>query len=700
MSDDDSMMLNFSAPVAGSGIKKKKKSRRELWKESREAERNSSKSSTGANSMPVAHRERRPNRDEERSSGDKRPVINDRSVRGNKKLKYDRETGGLQGGKDGSYVSSLFTAAPDIKQRDYDQQVGDLRPSNAPVLDKDADFKALGVNEALCKALSTKLSFEKPTEIQRAVIPALLHDDKDLFVQAQTGSGKTLAFTLPIVQKLMNASDGSLNRQSGLFAIILAPTRELATQTYEFIATKLCSACHWIVPGIVIGGEKKKAEKARIRKGVNILVGTPGRLADHIENTGNLDLSKVRYLVLDEGDRLMDLGFEEAINQLLDNLQQSFNPYLPDNLRGSLPSKRVNILCSATMKGNVKKLGEISLKDAKLVTADSIASQDMKAPEQLVEEVLVVPPKLRYVTLAATLKNMTHNRSVMAKTIVFFSCADSVDFHFIAMTREGKHVPEKEVSAFSAPLITENSIIYKLHGSMSQVSRTATLSHFSKDVSRHAILFCTDVASRGLDMPDIKNVVEYDPPFTLEDHVHRVGRTARAGSSGFSVLFLLPGEEENYISRIEPLHDKKNLRFMNFEDVMKKAFGQSAEEEAADGKPRGMREGSWDIFATTYQLNMERWLLESPRAKEMATKAFISHTRAYTTHLAAERDCFNMKKLHLGHLAKSFGLRETPKALASQGSKAHEKKKEDSKTKMLRLANKAASAQSDEFNIA
>jgi len=811
MSDeDDGMLLNFAA-VSSSTEKKpviKKKIVGGRWKdrrrtrlalENRLPKYKRDKQDDGnvnPNQVPVSGKRGRArmgqnnsrkeeNGEEARSSRDEEEHGEEEGTTSHKRQRVTKEIRGSNGGKGDTFVSSLFTANPEVQKRDYNQETkAELKPSNAPLInDESADFAKLGINKTLCRCLEQKLGYAKPTKIQRAVIPALITGDDDMFVQAQTGSGKTLAFSVPIIERLMRASDGSVNRKSGIFAIVLSPTRELATQTYDFLTNKLCSACHWIVPGLVIGGEKKKSEKARIRKGVNILVATPGRLADHIENTNKLDLSKVRYLVLDEGDRMMDLGFEEAIGKLLTCLESVFEPRLPQNLQNCLPAKRVNILCSATMEGTVRKLGQMSLKDAKLITTDNDETKgesksgknDMMAPEQLVQEILVVPPKLRFVTLSARLKNLTNDNSAEDaaaqknfKTIVFFSCSDSVDFHFIALTRtgkrltvqkkrrlpkeseqssknsqEGRHNAKKygrrdgkgsrqneksgdtnddeeaqlgKVTAMTAPLINDNVVIYKLHGSLSQEARTATLSHFAKNNQyAHSILFCTDVASRGLDLPNIKNVVEYDPPFTLQDHLHRVGRTARVGESGLSTLFLLPGDEENYIKKIEPLHgDKKeNLRYLNFEDQLKSAFAKYETENDDDknkndkkhrkrkarSKNVPKREGDWDVHATTFQLNTERWLLENPRAKEIATNAFVSHTRAYTTHLSSERDCFNFKKLHLGHLAKSFGLRETPKKLANESSKSHSKgPREDAKSKMFRVARKAAAAQSAEFN--
>ncbi|KAH3675095.1 hypothetical protein WICMUC_002927 [Wickerhamomyces mucosus] len=596
-------------------------------------------------------------------------------------------------GKNNTYVSSLFTSNAEITKRDYDNELELKEASNAPLADS-TTFDGLGLNEILTKQLTEHMKLSNPTKIQRSVLPRVLTRERDLFVQAQTGSGKTLAFVLPIFQKLMECKD--LNRTSGIFALILAPTRELATQIYSVMET-LNRCCHRIVPGIVIGGEKKKSEKARLRKGVNVLVATPGRLADHIENTERLDLSNIRYVVLDEGDKLMELGFEETITKILKDIETTSRITATTKLYPNLPYKRINILCSATIRSNVKKLGEISLKDAETVNVNSVHDvEDMElieniaAPDQLLQQVCVVPPKLRLVSLASILKDVTKDSSQGSRTIVFLSCSDSVDFHFQIFAKGGKKFnkitneqedPDDNSTVITSPLLSDTSVVYKLHGSLSQQIRTSTLSAFSKaPADQHTIMFCTDVASRGLDLPYISTVIEYDPPFATEDHLHRVGRTARAGKSGRSVLFLLP-TEENYLDKISQYHPN-GVQHKSYEELLKIGFGNK-----------------WDMDATTWHLNVERWLLEDTGAHDLAARAFTSHIRAYATHLSSERDVFNVKSLHLGHLAKSFGLRETPKKLGHNSNGDGKKKKENPKDVMFRRARQAAKAQSDEFNF-
>ena len=681
-----------------------------------------------------------------------------------------------KGGKEDSYVSSLFTnnqsAAP-VPNGNEEDNTGEAAskksdktyaPSNAPVKGA-ATFNGLGLNDKLVKHLTEYLRYKYPTQIQKQVIPELLTTQRDVFVKAQTGSGKTMAFTLPIFHKLMVEEKHRIGRESGVSAMILAPTRELANQIYS-VLENLNRCCPFIVPGIVIGGEKKKSEKARLRKGVNILVGTPGRLKDHLENTKSLDISQIRYLVLDEGDKLVELGFEETITRITQIIEErSLIRETSEKWQG-LPTRRINMLCSATLQNNVKKLGSIILDNPEMISVDrevegTILFDDGEdhnqsgqagsanngqhehesfAPEQLIQNVVVVPPKLRLVSLEANLVNIAKKikkEATSSRSIVFFSCSDSVNYHFEVFTRDGKAFKkvkdeesgesrrvlvdpedvaeegaEVDLSEVTAPLVNDNTIIYKLHGSLPQQTRTNILQNFIKDDPKfpHKVLFCTDVASRGLDLPNISNVIEYDAPFTIDDHLHRIGRSARVGAQGNATLFLTPGLEEGYIdAKLKVVHPRaENLRLVNYEKPLQQAFAE--DDGAGSGSKRNKHNklGNWDVHATTWHLEVERWLLEDSTALAKASQAFTSHIRAYATHLSTERNFFNVKTLHLGHLAKSFGLRETPKSLGksagknnetSHGESARSKlKKEDPRKKMLRMAKMAVNSASSEFN--
>lgn len=642
---------------------------------------------------------------------------------------------------DKQIVSSLFTSSKEIATNvnTHQHDGASHKASNAPLAGN--DFSSLGItSKQLLENISKKLNIETPTKIQKYAIPELLNlqETKDLFIHAQTGSGKTLAFLLPILENIISTNNGKIDRNSGCFAMIITPTRELASQIHQVFQS---ISVHYLVPCLLIGGEKKKSEKARLRKGCNVIIGTPGRILDHLTNTRVIkdQLHGLKYLVLDEGDRLMELGFEESLKDIFKVIHEESS----QNIK--------KVLCSATISDNVGRLGEsILLKDYKIISSgkknkkghivdqEEVENKLTTAPDQLLQKIVIVPPKLRLVTLAGCINNITTTSKFQdektIRTIVFLSCADSVEFHYNVFAHgDDNHI--KTLINDSAISTTQGNTIlpslqngdyqnveyvfYKLHGSLSQQSRTSTLNNFinqskTSDKKKHLVMFCTDVASRGLDLPQISTVVELDPPFAVEDHLHRIGRTARAGVKGESLLFLLPGEEEGYMDYIKPYHPK-GWDLLKYDMVLKKCFHDSNVIKS-DGKRRteeeAEKEEAWDNNATTWHLNVERRVLDDPRFKTIATNAFLSHIRAYATHISKEKPYFNVKYLHLGHLCKSFALREKPKTLQFQkrggkpnddddedrDSNSRKRFKGDSKSRMLKMANMVQNQLSSEFN--
>ncbi|PHH85615.1 hypothetical protein CDD83_162 [Cordyceps sp. RAO-2017] len=546
--------------------------------------------------------------------------------------------------------------------------------TNAPLADV-ANFGSLTLSSRLVDELG-KMNLNRPTAIQLKVIPHMLSSSSDAFVQAETGSGKTFSYLLPIIHRVLllsGSGDGKqVHRDSGVFAIIVSPTRELARQVHT-VLEQLIRPFPWLVSTAITGGESKKAEKARIRKGVNFLVATPGRLADHIDNTKALSLATVRWLILDEGDRLMDLGFEQDLKKAVSALRAI--PLAKKTSNGtaldSLPERRVTILCSATMKMNVQKLGEMSLSDAALLAAEKTgedAKEDQvvhKAPAQLHQSYTIVPSKLRLVTLISHLKSVFSRRGRTMKAIIFMSCADSVDFHYELLRQPG----DQETSSRDAELIAKTVcksayftsaaspeiVLHRMHGSLSQPTRTATIRSFSACKSP-SVLITTDVSSRGLDIPSVDLVVEYDPAFSFADHIHRVGRTARAGRPGDALLFLLPGSEEGYI---ELLKSSTSPSPMPYESVLKTGL-MAKLEFPVETVAAPSDESSYHDKAEMLQLHIEQRLLNDAKRLELARNGFKSHIRAYATHVKDERVHFDITQLHLGHVAKSFGLREAP----------------------------------------
>ena len=735
---DDGMLMNFS--VGEVPLQSKVVFKGGRWRDRLQAKKSSQRrrertqtneTLTGSNAVPAKPKETK--KDEEVSRPAKRQRTKGAPTKNNHTNLKPLEV-----------VSSLFTYNPTTQssapKETQTEEAPDPLPSNAPLDATLSTFTSLGLSPYLSTHLISNLDLNSPTAIQKAAITQLLREDSDAFIQAETGSGKTLAYLLPIIQRIMALSNAppsfpiegtnsvgkerkdetKINRSSGLFALILAPTREL-THQISAVLTRLLRPMPWLVAGTVTGGAVKNHEKARLRKGLNILVATPGRLADHLDNTKVLDVGNVRWLVLDEGDRLMELGFEDDIKSIIQKLERRKDEKkVEEGLRRrieGLPETRTTVMCSATLKMGVQKLGEISLKEAVHIKADLALSTDAEnptsqrqeakegaflAPAQLKQSYTVVPPKQRLVTLAALLRRTFARKGSVMKAIVFLSCADSVDFHFHAFSRKEPQPPRETTSsdqntrsnkshnsleAQQAPTPKEianttqksekpelptiapasslaspsnpHLTLYELHGSLSQALRTSTLHSFTRS-SNPCILFCTDVASRGLDLPNIDLVIEYDPPFSADDHLHRVGRTARAGKEGRAVCFLMPGPEEGYVDVLKGCAGESVINGEVAESVLRKGFGkQSASAtKKIDGGTTTM--GKWDDEATEWQLELERWIIEDGRAGEMARKAYVSHVRAYATHVVKERTMFDVKALHLGHLAKAFGLRERP----------------------------------------
>lgn len=583
-------------------------------------------------------------------------------------------------GKGRQVVSRLFSFNPEQKTTfDDETEWKEPEPTNAPLLTV-ANFGSLTISSRLVEALG-KMNLERPTAIQQKVIPHMLSSSSDAFVQAETGSGKTFAYLLPILHRVLLLSgrgEQQIHRDSGIFAIIVAPTRELAKQTHT-VLEQLIRPFPWLVSTAITGGESKKAEKARLRKGISFLVATPGRLADHIDNTKALNLGTVRWLILDEGDRLMDLGFEEDLRKAINALKQvELSKTLSSGVSlEPLPDRRVTVLCSATMKMNVQKLGEMSLADATFLAAEKGAetvaeNKDEqavhKAPAQLHQSHIIVPAKLRLVTLMAYLKSVFSRRGHTMKAIIFMSCADTVDFHYELLkipengevpppaTKDAEHTSKTVAkAAYITSLASPEVVLHRMHGSLSQPVRTATLKSFSACKSP-SLLITTDVSSRGLDIPSVDLVIEYDPAFSFADHIHRIGRTARAGRSGDAVIFLLPGTEEGYIELLKASGSPSPL---SYESVLQKGlmtkleFPVETTAKPEDGK-------SYHDKAETLQLHLEQRLLIDSKRLELARNGFKSHIRAYATHTREERVHFDITQLHLGHVAKAYGLRDPP----------------------------------------
>ena len=388
--------------------------------------------------------------------------------------------------------------------------------------------------ESLCEACD-KLGFKAPTGIQAQAIPYALQD-KDIIGIAQTGSGKTAAFTLPILQAL-------LADPQPLFGCVLAPTRELAIQIseqFEALGSTIGVRC-----AVVVGGVDMMAQAIALSKKPHVVIGTPGRLVDHLENTKGFSLKKIKYLVLDEADRLLNMDFGPEIDKLL----------------RLLPKERHTYLFSATMTSKVAKLQRASLTDPVKVEVNSKYS----TVDSLLQHYVFLPAKLKDVYLCWLVNELAgHSMIIFTST-----CANTQKMALILRNLGFPAIP--------------------IHGQLSQAKRLGALNKF-KSGDRN-ILIATDVASRGLDIPSVDIVINYDVPQHSKDYIHRVGRTARAGRSGKSITMVTQYDVELY-QRIEELIGKKLEEYPVDKDGI--ALLQERVQEASRLAAQQMKEAAAD----------------------------------------------------------------------------------------------------------
>ena len=543
------------------------------------------------------------------------------------------------------------------------------------------NFPNLGVQSELAAHLES-LGFQTPTETQKKMLPPLLHGE-DVMANAPTGSGKTLAFLLPAVQALI-CKEKRVHRNEGTYALVICPTRELCLQIWEVLSL-LLKNYHWIVGGMVMGGENRNKEKARLRKGINIVVGTPGRLKDHLENTSAWKVESLEFLVLDEADRLLDLGFEETLTAILNTLSKKIG------------SRRrwQSCLCSATLHAGVRSLAEHSLKEPCLVgiathevsTAQDTLSGAMEnlrkagnpgavgpteqfnIPDTLEQFYVQVPCKLRFCALLALLHRYVRSNF---KVVVFFNSCDGVEFagRVLRELAAGPAQENKE-ALLECPVIT-------LHGNLTQPERTSAFFKFTN--CKCGVLLSTDVAARGLDFPTLDASVQFDPPGEPAEYVHRIGRTARMGRKGKSVLFLLPSEQP-YLLKLK----EYNLQISKLDAV-----------KLLDALP-GFRPCTGIVYADQHPAanallrRLEVSVAMDRDARRLSKDAFGSYIRAYCTYPKSLKEIFHVKNLHLGHVAASFGLKEPPAKIGKSTSKqAMQKRKLEAVKKMRRKKNKSA----------
>ncbi|KAL4563740.1 hypothetical protein LXL04_027785 [Taraxacum kok-saghyz] len=579
------------------------------------------------------------------------------------------------------------------------------------------DFSSLGLHPALCDQLRDRMGYEAPTLVQAQAIPVIL-SGRHVLVNAATGTGKTVTYLAPIIHQLQK-SDPKIQRSDGTFgmstsppndlsfqhsftkfhisryanpnstlitALVLVPTHELCMQVYENLQ-KLLHRFHWIVPGYIMGGENRSKEKARLRKGISILVATPGRLLDHLKHTESFIHKNLRWIIFDEADRILELGFGKEIEEILDILGSKGK---------NTEVVRQNLLLSATLNEKVNHLANISLEDPVMIGLDDkkiqlqpsnkqatslmsdaierlenggkvavTSNEEYNLPSQLNQRYVKVPCGSRLVVLLSILKNLFTGEPSQ-KIVVFFSTCDAVDFHHALLTQFHTFSnPQSETEKSEQKFLECN--LLQLHGNMKHEDRIKTFNSFKSEKS--ALLLSTDVSARGLDFPKVRCIIQYDSPGEATEYVHRVGRTARLGEKGDSLLFLQPIEVD-YLKELQ----KHGVMLTEY-PLVKLLDGLNLKHHVR--KFVSIEMHPWVV---SLQRSLESFIFKEAKVKKLAQNAFCSWVRAYSAHRGELKSIFMVKKLHLGHVARSFGLKEQPSLVGRSVQKKHtEKRKKEQK---------------------
>ncbi|KAL4920010.1 ATP-dependent RNA helicase has1 [Aspergillus aurantiobrunneus] len=480
-----------------------------------------------------------------------------------------------------------------------EKNVPDLPSGNAVSLPRPdggpQKFTELNLSEKTLQGIKD-MGFETMTDIQQRTIPPLLAG-RDVLGAAKTGSGKTLAFLIPAIEML---SALRFKPRNGTGVIVVSPTRELALQIFG-VARELLTA-HSQTYGIVIGGANRRAEAEKLTKGVNLLIATPGRLLDHLQNTPGFVFKNLKTLVIDEADRILEVGFEDEMRQIIK----------------ILPSEdRQTMLFSATQTTKVEDLARISLRPGPLyINVDH--RKEHSTVEGLEQGYVICEADKRFLLLFSFLK-----RNLKKKIIVFFSSCNCVKYH------------AELLNYIDLPVL-------ELHGKQKQQKRTNTFFEFCN--AKQGVLICTDVAARGLDIPAVDWIIQFDPPDDTRDYIHRVGRTARgADGKGRSLLFLQPSE----VGFLKYLKEAR-VPVVEFDFPAKKIVNVQSQLEK--------------LISQNYYLN------------KSAKEGYRSYLQAYASH--SLRSVFDVHKLDLVKVAKGFGFPTPPRIDIQLGSSLSRDKKQ------------------------
>lgn len=393
-------------------------------------------------------------------------------------------------------------------------------------------FKEMGLPEALMHKLD-HMQFNEPTPIQAEAIPTAIQG-KDILGSAQTGTGKTGAFGIPLITKILSTSRDS--------ALVITPTRELATQVMNQLQSMLGHRSK-VKSALLIGGESMPKQLSQLRNRPRIIVGTPGRINDHLKRN-SLKLNNTNFLVLDETDRMLDMGFTIQI----------------ENIMQHLPETRQTLMFSATLPKNIIQIAKKYLNNPVriAVSANSEPAANVK------QDILRLSESDKYPKLLQELEEREGSIIVFVKT---------------------KHGTEKMATKLSK----EGHSAEAIHGDLRQNKRDRVIAAFRKE--KYRILIATDVAARGLDIPHIKHVINYDLPQCAEDYIHRIGRTARAGAEGSALNFIAPSDKNKW-NAIDRLLNPNAKRPESIKPKRKKSFSRGKNKTNSFYKQKKKRKAS------------------------------------------------------------------------------------------------------------
>ena len=537
--------------------------------------------------------------DEQEENGVELDRENEGSLPKSKKMRKNSDSD--VGDNEGEKKKKKKKKKKKVKQEDENEneKTAEDLPSGAKKgFFSETTFASMPLTEATQTAIRT-MGYEKMTKIQSKSIPALL-SGKDLIGAAQTGSGKTLAFLVPIVELLRKAKFSTRN---GTGSIILSPTRELAMQTYG-VCKELLGDTSSMTYGLIMGGANRKTEADRLRKGVNIVIATPGRLLDHLQNSPGFVTRNLLVFCMDEADRILEIGFEDDLRAIVK----------------MLPKERQTMLFSATQTKQVEDLARLSINPKTAIYVQVESNSKEATAENLEQGYVTCPSDKRFLLLFTFLKK-NKNKKIM----VFLSSCNSVKFH--------------------AELLNYIDIpVLDIHGRQKQVKRTTTFFQFQK--AKTATLLCTDVAARGLDIPEVDWIIQFDPPDDPREYIHRVGRTARgATGSGRALMFLTP-QETGFLRYLQAA-----------------ARVTLNEYEFPTSKIANVQSQLQSLIEKNYYLN------------KSARDAYRSYLLAYASH--SHREIYNVHELDLQAVGLAFGFNTPPRvdlAFSARGDKRNVKR--------------------------